>query len=398
VLQFQESPDDRAFRLEVRQFVERQLPTEIRDRIFGFRRVERDDYRRWQRILHARGWGAPGWPLQYGGTGWSAMQRIIFEQECFRGGAPRQMPFGLSMVGPVLIRFGNPEQQSRFLPPILSMEDWWCQGYSEPGAGSDLASLKTRADRHGGFYIVTGQKSWTSYAHWANWMFCLVRTRAEGKPQEGISFLLIEMGSPGVRVRPIRTLDLGADVNEVFLDEVRVPVANLVGEENGGWTIAKYLLGHERAAIAGIGMCQRLLSRLKELSRTQLKRGCALIEDLRFRDRLVKLEVDVLSHEWSLLRLISLERAGASVTTEASILKIRGSEIQQELSELLLECAGPYGLPYVAQALEDCSVPTPGGGLLNALAVQYLDLRKVSIYGGTNEIQKNIVAKALLGI
>jgi alkylation response protein AidB-like acyl-CoA dehydrogenase len=397
-MQLQESPDDRTFRFEVRQFVEHHLPPEIRDRVFGFRRVEREDYVRWQRILQARGWGAPGWPPQYGGTGWSAMQRIIFEQECFRGGAPRQMPFGLSMVGPVLIRFGTPGQLSRFLPPILTMQDWWCQGYSEPGAGSDLASLKTRADRQGEFYIVTGQKTWTSFANWANWIFCLVRTRSEGKPQEGISFLLIEMSTPGVRVCPIRTLDLGADVNEVFLDEVRVPVANLVGEENGGWTIAKYLLGHERAAIAGIGTCQRLLNRLKELAREQLKRGRALIEDPRFRDRLVKLEVDMLSHEWSLLRLISLERAGATVSTEASILKIRGSEIQQELSELLLECAGPYGLPYVAQALEDCTVPTPRGGLLNALAAQYLDLRKVSIYGGTNEIQKNIVAKALLGI
>jgi len=398
-MDLEETPEEEALRQEVRQFVARNLPQEIRERVLGFKRVEREDYVRWQRILSERGWGAPGWPIEHGGTGWSAMQRVIFEEECFRGGAPRQMPFGLSMVGPVLIRFGTPAQQARFLPRILSFDDWWCQGYSEPGAGSDLASLKTRAERQGDVYIVSGQKTWTSFAHWANWIFCLVRTRSEGRPQEGITFLLIDMGSSGVRVRPIRTLDQGADINEVFLDEVRVPVAQRIGDENGGWAIAKYLLGHERTNIAGIGMCQRLLRRLKDIAGSSLQGGKPRIADVRFRDRLAKLEIDVLSHQWSLMRLISLERSGKPIATEASILKIRGSEIQQDLGELLMECAGAYALPYVPEALAaESALEVAAEPLLNVLAAQYFDLRKVAIYGGTNEVQKNLIGKALLGL
>jgi len=393
-----ESPETQAFRTDVADFVAARLPADIRAKVLGFLRVEREDYVRWQRTLNERGWGAPGWPREHGGTGWNARQRSLFEEECFVGGAPRQMPFGLSMVGPVLQAFGSEQQQKRFLPRILTMEDWWCQGYSEPGAGSDLASLTTRAERHGDVYIVNGQKTWTSFAHWANWIFCLVRTRPAGKPQEGISFLLIDMTSPGVRVKPIRTLDEGADVNEVFLDDVAVPVANLVGEENRGWTIAKFLLGHERTTIAGIGMCKRLLVRLKEFARSEPKRGRALIEDPRFRDRIVKVEIDIRAHEWSLMRATSLEQAGKSIGAEASILKIRGSEIQQELAQLLMECAGPYAIPYLPEALNaEFAGETAGGRGLNALAAQYLDLRKVSIYGGTNEVQKNLIARAVLG-
>jgi alkylation response protein AidB-like acyl-CoA dehydrogenase len=398
-LDLQDSAQDAAFRDEIREFVARRLPSDIRDRVLGFLRLEREDYVRWQRILFEQGWGAPGWPVEFGGTGWSARQRTVFEEECFAGGAPRQMPFGLSMVGPVLMTFGNEAQKARFLPRIADMRDWWCQGYSEPGAGSDLASLSTRAERQGADFIVTGQKTWTSFAHWANWIFCLVRTRTDCKPQQGISFLLIDMTTPGVRVNPIRTLDQGRDVNEVFLDEVRVPAENLVGEENRGWTIAKYLLGHERTNIAGIGMCKRLLQRLKDFARSERKHGRPLIEDTRFRDRIVKIEIEVLSHEWSLMRLISLERAGKPIGTEASILKIRGSEIQQELAELLMECAGAYAMPYVPEALEPGFTGDTAGGLhLNSLAAQYFDLRKVSIYGGTTEVQKNIVGRALLGL
>jgi alkylation response protein AidB-like acyl-CoA dehydrogenase len=398
-LDLQDSPEDVAFRAEIRAFVANRLPADIRDRVLGFLRVEREDYVRWQRILFEKGWGAPGWPVEFGGTGWSARQRTLFEEECFVGGAPRQMPFGLSMVGPVLMTFGTEAQKARFLPRIADMQDWWCQGYSEPGAGSDLASLSTRAERKGGHFVVTGQKTWTSFAHWANWIFCLVRTRGDGKPQQGISFLLIDMTTAGVRVKPIRTLDQGMDVNEVFLDEVLVPVENLVGEENRGWTIAKYLLGHERTNIAGIGMCKRLLQRLKDFARSERKHGRPLIEDTRFRDRIVKIEMEVLSHEWSLMRLISLERGGKPIGTEASILKIRGSEIQQELGELLMECAGAYAMPYVPQALEQGFTGDTAGGLpLNALAAQYFDLRKVSIYGGTTEVQKNIVGRAILGL
>src|SRR5882762_909878 len=301
-MDFRESPETQTFRVEVADFVAAHLPADIRAKVLGFLRIERQDYVRWQRILNERGWGAPSWPREHGGTGWNARQRSLFEEECFVAGAPRQMPFGLSMVGPVLQAFGSEQQQKRFLPRILTMEDWWCQGYSEPGAGSDLASLTTRAERRDDVYIVNGQKTWTSFAHWANWIFCLVRTRASGKPQEGISFVLIDMTSPGVRVKPIRTLDEGVDVNEVFLDDVAVPVANLVGEENRGWTIAKFLLGHERTTIAGIGMCKRLLVRLKELARSEPKRGRLLIQDPRFRDRIAKIEIDVRAHEWSLMR------------------------------------------------------------------------------------------------
>jgi len=397
-MDLRESPETQAFRAEVAEFVAARLPPDIRAKVLGFLRIERDDYVRWQRILNERGWGAPGWPREHGGTGWDARQRTVFEEECFLAGAPRQMPFGLSMVGPVLQAFGSPQQQKRFLPRILTMEDWWCQGYSEPGAGSDLASLTTRAERRDDVYIVSGQKTWTSFAHWANWIFCLVRTRTAGKPQEGISFLLIDMTTPGVRVKPIRTLDGGADVNEVFLDDVVVPVANLVGEENRGWTIAKFLLGHERTTIAGIGMCKRLLARLKDVARSESKCGRPLIEDPRFRDRIVKVEIDIRAHEWSLMRVSSLEQAGKSIGAEASILKIRGSEIQQELGQLLMECAGPYAIPYLPEALNaEFAGDTAGGAGLNALAALYLDLRKVSIYGGTNEVQKNLIARAVLG-
>jgi len=398
-MDLKDTAEEQAFRLEVRHFVAERLPADIRAKVLGFLRVEREDYVRWQRILAERGWGAPGWPVEFGGCGWNAVQRNIFDEECFVGGAPRQMPFGLSMIAPVLMKFGTPQQQAQFLPRIVSMDDWWCQGYSEPGAGSDLASLKTRAERAGDHYVVTGQKIWTSFAQWANWLFALVRTSTEGKPQQGISLLLMPMDSPGITVRPIKTLDGGYDVNEVFLDQVKVPVANLVGEENGGWTIAKYLLGHERTNIAGLGMCKRLLRRLNELARTQHKHGRPLIEDPRFRDRLVKIEMDVMAHEWALARLISLERAGQGLGAEPSMLKIRGSEIQGELGELLMDCAGPYAVPYLHDALAlDFAGATPGGAELNPLAGQYLDLRKVAIYGGTNEIQRGLIGKTLVGL
>jgi len=393
------TPEDKAFRLEVRAFVEQRLPDDIRRKVLGFLRVERDDYVRWQRILAERGWGAPGWPVAFGGCGWNAVQRNIFDDECFAAGAPRQMPFGLSMIAPVLMKFGTPAQQQRFLPRIVTMDDWWCQGYSEPGAGSDLASLKTRAERSGSHYVVTGQKIWTSFAQWANWMFALVRTDASGKPQRGISLLLIPMDAKGISVRPIKTLDGGYDVNEVFLDGVQVPVENLVGEENDGWTLAKYLLGHERTTIAGLGMCKRLLRRLKELARTQRKHGVPLIQDPRFRDRLARIEIEVQAHEWSLARLISLEQAGRGLGAEPSMLKIRGSEIQGELGELLMECAGPHALPFVDEAtVFGHEGATPAGIELNPLAGVYLDLRKVAIYGGTNEIQRGLIGKSLIAL
>ncbi len=394
-----ESPEEQQFRQEVRDFIRDQLPPGTRDDVLGFKHLQPDQYAQWQRILAVKGWGAPGWPVEYGGPGWNAIQRSIFDEECYGAGAPRQIPFGLSMLGPVLMKFGTPAQRAQFLPRIINMEDWWCQGYSEPGAGSDLASLKTTARRDGEHFIVSGQKTWTTLAQYADWMFCLVRTRSEGKPQDGISFVLIDMRSAGVRVRPIRTLDLGADVNEVFLDEVRIPIENLVGEEHRGWSIAKFLLGHERTNIAGIGMCKRLMASLKDYARRQRNHGKPLIEDIRFRDRIVKLDIDLKSHEWSLMRLISLEQSGVGLGVEPSMLKIRGSEIQQELAELLMESAGPYALPFVAEGLEPgFSGDTAGGTDLNGVAALYFDLRKVSIYGGTNEVQKNLIAKSILRI
>ena len=398
-MDLRDSDEDRQFRSEVRAFVAARLPDDIRRKVLGFLRVEREDYVRWQRILFERGWGAPGWPVEWGGCRWNAVQRNIFDEECFSAGAPRQMPFGLSMIAPVLMKYGTPEQQARFLPRIVSMEDWWCQGYSEPGAGSDLASLKTRAERVGSNYVVTGQKIWTSFAQWANWMFALVRTDGSGKPQRGISLLLIPMDAKGISVRPIKTLDGGHDVNEVFLDAVEVPVENLVGVENDGWTIAKYLLGHERTTIAGLGMCKRLLRRLKEVARTQTRNGRPLIDDPRFRDKVAKIEIDVLAHEWALARLISLEQAGRGLGAEPSMLKIRGSEIQAELGELLMECAGPYALPFLDEAtVFGYDGPTAGGIELNPLAGLYLDLRKVAIYGGTNEIQRGLIGKSIVGV
>jgi len=398
-MDLRESPEELQFRAEVRAFVAAELPDDIRRKVLGFLRVEREDYVRWQRILAARGWGAPGWPVAHGGCGWNAVQRNIFDEECFSAGAPRQMPFGLSMIAPVLMKYGTAAQQARFLPRILSMDDWWCQGYSEPGAGSDLASLKTRAELVGGHYLVTGQKIWTSFAQWANWMFALVRTASDGKPQRGISLLLIPMDAKGISVRPIRTLDGGHDVNEVFLDAVQVPVENLVGTENDGWTVAKYLLGHERTNIAGLGMCKRLLRRLKEIARTQMKHGQPLIDDPRFRDKVAKIEIDVLAHEWALARLISLEQSGRGLGAEPSMLKIRGSEIQADIGELLMECAGPYALPHVEAAMDlDYEGETPGGVELNPLAGLYLDLRKVAIYGGTNEIQRGLIGKSIVGV
>ena len=386
-----ESAEERQFRQEVRQFVSTTLPADIRDRVLGLRRVEKDDYLRWQRILHERGWGAPSWPVEHGGTGWSPAQRTIFEDECYSAGAPRQMPFGLTMVAPVIMKYGSEPQKRAFLPGIISGNASWCQGYSEPGSGSDLASLRTRAERTADGYIVNGQKIWTSFAHWADWIFCLVRTDTESKPQAGISFLLIDMKTPGVTVRSIRTIDHGRDLNEVFFDNVEVPAENLVGRENEGWTLAKFLLGNERTGIAGVGLAKRFLRRLKEVASSLPCAERPLLNEPRFRDKVAALEIELLSHEWSLMRAIGNEQAGKPIELEASILKIRGSEIQQALAQLLMEAAGPQALPFF-ETSHGAHEPE-----VNTLAGTYFDMRKASIYGGTNEIQRNIIAKLALG-
>jgi alkylation response protein AidB-like acyl-CoA dehydrogenase len=374
--------EEESFRNEVRQFVAASLPRAIAEKVLQGKRLDIADHITWHQILYRQGWVAAGWPREHGGTGWSSVARHIFDEECALAGAPQLLPFGLQMVGPVIIAFGSAAQKQRFLPRILSGEDWWCQGYSEPNAGSDLASLKTRAERRGDYYVVNGVKTWTTLAQHANWIFCLTRTATEGRPQAGISFLLIDMKSPGIRVRPIRLLDGEFEVNEVLFENVEVPVANRVGEENRGWTYAKYLLGHERNGIANVGRSKRELLRLKRLAATQPAGGRSLLDDSRFRDRIAAVEIALMALDITCLRVSAAVDAGRPTGPTASLLKIRGSEIQQRLSELMMEVVG-------AAALVDGP---------DALAGRYLNDRKVTIYGGTNEIQRNIIAQTILGL
>ena len=396
------SKDELAFRDEMAEFVAHALPAALADKVRRGLRLEKEDYLTWQRALHAHGLAAPGWPVVFGGTGWSATKQHLFEEVCAEAGAPVLMPFGLRMIAPVLMQFGDAAQQTRFLPGILSGDDWWCQGYSEPGAGSDLASLKTRAVRHGDHYIVNGQKTWTTLGQFANWMFCLVRTDSTVKPQAGISFLLIDMHQPGVTVRPIRLVD-GDDqeVNEVYLDDVVVPVENRIGEENGGWTYAKFLLGHERTGIAGVGASKGALRRLKETSALAQQGGRSLLDDPRFRDRIARLEIELMALELTLLRALKGTPSGAADNVAASILKIKGSEIQQQLAELQMTAGGAHALPWIAGAEHAGWTPdalvadwAPVAGTATG---RYFNMRKTTIYGGSSEIQKNIIARALLG-
>jgi len=391
---------ERAFQAEVRDFIAAKLPKDIAEKVAGNRKLERDDYVRWQRILNERGWLAPSWPEEYGGLAWDPVQLYLFDEELGRASAPRIMPFGTKMVGPVIYTFGNEAQKRRFLPRILASEDWWCQGYSEPGAGSDLASLKTRAVRQGDRYIVNGTKTWTSFAHYADWMFCLVRTDTQGKPQEGISFLLIDMRQPGVEVKPIVTIDGTADVNMVFLTDVEVPVENLIGKENKGWTYAKFLLGHERSGIAGVGRSKAQLARLKEIARLETAEARPLIEDATFRNRIAELEIELRALEMTELRyLMDAHHAGRPPGAETSLLKVRGTDIQQMLTELLAMTIGYYANPYVREAMDygwnEAPIGPPYG---SHLASTYFNWRKASIYGGSNEIQRNIIAKMVLGL
>lgn len=387
------TPEELKFREEIRAWVRENLPQDISHKVHNALHLTRDDMQRWAKILGKKGWLGYGWPKQFGGPGWTAVQKHLFEEETALAGAPRIVPFGPVMVAPVIMAFGSPEQQQRFLPGIASGEVWWSQGYSEPGSGSDLASLKTRAERKGDKYIVNGQKTWTTLAQYGDWIFCLVRTSTEGKPQTGISFLLIDMKSPGVTVRPIIMLDGGHEVNEVFFDNVEVPAANLIGEENKGWTYAKHLLSHERTNIADVNRAKRELERLKRIAKNE-----GVYADQRFRDEIAKLEVDVVALEMLVLRVLSAEKSGKNPLDIAGLLKIKGSEIQQRYTELMMLAGGPYALPFVTEAMEaGYQGEYVGAAYLAPLAASYFNMRKTTIYGGSNEVQRNIVSQVVLG-
>jgi alkylation response protein AidB-like acyl-CoA dehydrogenase len=393
------SPEEQAFRADVRAFLAQHLPQDIRRKVLDGKRTVRDDFLRWQRILFDHGWGGPYWPKEYGGTGWNQTEVSIFEDECVEAGAPGLISFGQKMLAPVLMAFGTPDQKAHHLPRILRGEDFWCQGYSEPGSGSDLASLKTKAERIGDKYIVNGQKTWTTQAQFADWIFCLVRTASEGRPQQGISFLLINMKSPGVSVRPIIMLDGEHEVNEVFFDNVEVPAANLVGEENKGWSCAKFLLSHERTGLNLVAFSKLMMRRLHRIAREESANGEALIRDLRFRDRLAQCEMELMAHEMTLMRTLAVMAKSGAPGPEASILKIRGTEICQALFELTLYAAGPEALADLPEALDAAWQGEPVGAAYTPMAAgDYFNMRKLSIFGGSNEIQRNIVAQHVLGL
>jgi alkylation response protein AidB-like acyl-CoA dehydrogenase len=397
------TPEEQAFRNEVRTFIEENYPAHLKD--VGMREdIHPEDMVAWHKILGEKGWSVPAWPVEYGGTGWTPTQRYIWSEENARINAIMPLPFGVSMVGPVIYTFGSEEQKAKHLPGIRDGSVWWCQGYSEPGAGSDLASLKTTAVRDGDHYVINGQKTWTTLAQHADWGFFLCRTDPDAKkPQEGISFILIDMNSPGVEVKPIKLLDGGHEVNETWLTDVRVPVENLVGKENEGWTYAKFLLAHERSGIAGVARSKRGVEKLREIAGQELVGGSPLIEDVDFARKVSQLEIDLAALEITELRTLANEQAGKGPGPESSILKIKGTEIQQRLTELTLEAVGPYGTPLYGNI---ANVPGDAGSnqypvgpdYAQHAAATYFNMRKTSIYGGSNEIQRNIITKMILGL
>ena len=389
-----------AFQDEVRAFLQAEFPAEFRAKVDANIRLSSDELIQWQKILYQQGWAAPSWPAEYGGTGWSPTEKHIFATEMGAIGAPEPVPFGMKMVAPVLMAYGNDEQKQRFLPDILQSNVWWCQGYSEPNSGSDLASLKTSAVRDGDEYIVNGCKTWNTYGQYADWIFCLVRTDNTVKKQEGISFLLIDMKSAGVTLKPIVLLDGHPEVNEIFFDDVRVPVHNLVGEENKGWTYAKVLLTHERTNIAGVPRGKRRLIELKKAAaNTQDGSGSSLFDNAAFRQKITEAEIELEALEYAELRTLASVTAGKAPGPESSILKIVGTELAQQIDELFVELAGYNSLPFVPEQFEDGFTGEPvGPGNLAASALTYFNNRKASIYGGSNEVQRNIICKAVLGL
>jgi pimeloyl-CoA dehydrogenase large subunit len=400
------SPEENAFRQELRSFFRSAVPESIRTKVMEDRHLSKEEYVTAHQALHAKGLAVPHWPKEWGGADWTPVQHYIYTEELQFNGVPQPLPFNVTMCGPVVIAFGTEAQKQRFLPRMASLDDWWCQGFSEPGAGSDLAGLKTTAVRQGDHYVVNGQKTWTTLAQHADWIFCLVRTDPEAKKQLGISFLLIDMKTPGITVRPIQTIDGGREVNEVFFDDVKVPAENLIGQENRGWDCAKFLLGNERTGIARVGYSKQRIERIKALAGRVMAGDRPLLQDERFREKLAAVEVELKALEITQMRILSEERHRTDKTPNpmSSILKIKGSEIQQATTALALEIAGPLALPYlpVREGAEHgglgANAPDDGLALLAPAAPAYFNYRKVTIYGGSNEIQRNILAKAVLGL
>jgi alkylation response protein AidB-like acyl-CoA dehydrogenase len=393
--------EELAFQEEIREFCRNEFPEEIRQKRDQGISLSRDDMVRWQKALNEKGWFAVNWPVEHGGTGWTPVQKYLFAKELAAVDAPPVLAFGVKMVAPIIYTFGTEEQQQRFLPDILSSDTWWCQGYSEPGSGSDLASLQTRAVRDGDHYVVNGTKTWTTLGQHADWIFCLVRTSTDvARRQEGISFLLIDMKSEGVTVRPIITIEGEHEVNEVHFENVRVPVENLVGEEGKGWTYGKVLLQHERTSIAGVHRSQYRIDRLRERAGKPVHGAAPLAEDRIFMRKLAAVEIELKALEFTELRVLASVAVGKAPGPESSLLKIRGTEVQQAIDALMMEAAGYYALPYVPTQY-DLDFPDDeriGEGSETASSLQYFNNRKASIYGGSNEIQKNIIAKHVLGV
>jgi alkylation response protein AidB-like acyl-CoA dehydrogenase len=388
------SHEETKFRKEVHDWLETHLPDDIRQKVIGYQELSKEDYQRWHKILAAKGWSVPHWPVEWGGTGWDMTQRYIYDEEFALAGAPRLPPFGPAMCAPVLLKFGTSAQKEQFLPRIREGDDFWAQGYSEPGAGSDLAAVKTRAERVGDHYVINGQKIWTTLGQYGDWIFCLVRTDPHAeKRQEGISFILMDMKTPGINVRPLILMDGGHEVNEIFFDNVKVPAQNLVYEENKGWTVAKYLLGHERMGSGSVGASRRELAALRALVHREQKNGKPLIEDLRFKDKISRIEIELDALEITSMRFLDqMRRTGQSPGADVSMLKIRGTEIQQMITELAMQAAGPQAQPFKA-VLDGAIDP-----FTSRLAPRYFNFRKASIYAGSNEIQRNIIAKMSLGL
>ena len=392
------SKEDQEFQQEVRSFIEQNYPSEIKEKQDQGIPLSKEDTVKWHKILNDKGWLAVNWPEELGGTGWTITQKHIFQNELAAANTPTLMPFGVNMCGPVIYTFGSDEQKEFHLPKILNGDIWWCQGYSEPGSGSDLASLKTKAEKKGDVYVVNGAKTWTTLAQHADWIFCLVRTDGSGKKQEGISFLLIDMKTPGVEVKPIITIDGTHEVNMVYFDNVEVPVTNLVGEEWFGWSISKFLLAHERTGIAGIPSLKRELDRLRDIT-TQIQVGeGSLKDDAMFMSKLDRLEIKLTAAEYTELRTLAAMSAGGHPGPESSILKILGTDLQQELSDLFVEAVGYYAHPFMTEEDLASNESRIGPDFAAPVMPHYLNYRKVSIYGGSNEIQRNVIAKAVLGL